>query len=648
MVIPLAFSLIVYSIVGISYIKKSTNDALKEMSLEAAELTADMLDDMIENVVNQIAALGRDPIISDPNASLEARAASIKRYKEQIGFIFSTGFDIRTGYKEDGSKVEQEILSTIANGGTYVTSPYYKANGEFVFDIYVPIYDTYNIYSQGANYQEKILGGYIVEFDPKVLTDALDSAILGNLGIAYIIDKEGITIASTEDYDQVTNQYNTYADYLSTGANKGLALKELDMMEGNSGTYVYDYMNEMWISGYAPIHDLGWSVSVEICQSEFATVIPKATMIYIALGAVLAVVVILLAIMVARELSIPITQVEEQLENLANGNLPKPMTSNTGNEIDSMVECLNKTTIEFTAIMNDISYMLGEMANGDFTVTSQAQEYYVNDFRSINDSLENIKETMAHTLSSIKEAGDQVKTGANQVSDAAQALSQGSVEQAASVEELSATINELYSAVKENTSNAIQASEAGLKATQSVTESNERMEQLMVAMNDIDNKSNEISKIIKTIEDIAFQTNILALNAAVEAARAGAAGKGFAVVADEVRNLASKSAEAAKSITSLIDETTLAIKNGSEISAQTSEAMNAVVVETQKTVDLVNMISKASVDQENAVSQITVGIDQINSVVQTNSATAEESAASSEELNGQATMLDELLAKFRI
>ncbi|MBQ9564095.1 MAG: hypothetical protein IJU98_00775, partial [Synergistaceae bacterium] len=174
------------------------------------------------------------------------------------------------------------------------------------------------------------------------------------------------------------------------------------------------------------------------------------------------------------------------------------------------------------------------------------------------------------------------------------------------------------------------------------------MSDLMTAMRDIENKSQDISKVIKTIEDIAFQTNILALNAAVEAARAGTAGKGFAVVADEVRNLATKSQEASASTATLIEDTVRAVKEGSRLAAETDDALREVVTRAEKVMTAVNLISEATQEQSRDVAQVTTGIDQISSVVQTNSATAEESAAASEELSGQANLLKELVGRFTL
>ena len=236
----------------------------------------------------------------------------------------------------------------------------------------------------------------------------------------------------------------------------------------------------------------------------------------------------------------------------------------------------------------------------------------------------------------------------DQVSSGAQALSQGATEQASSVEELAASINEISNNINQTAQQAQDASDKSMQVGEKAGESNNRMHDMLQAMADINASSGEIGKIIKTIEDIAFQTNILALNAAVEAARAGAAGKGFAVVADEVRNLASKSAEASKNTAVLIENSLQAVENGKRIADETAQSLEVVISDIQEASSLMGSIAKAATDQAESISQITLGIDQISSVVQTNSATAEESAAASEELSGQAQILNELVRKFRL
>lgn len=239
-------------------------------------------------------------------------------------------------------------------------------------------------------------------------------------------------------------------------------------------------------------------------------------------------------------------------------------------------------------------------------------------------------------------------SGSTQVSSGAQALSQGTTEQASSIEELASTIQLISDQVRQNADSALQAQQTIREVGGKLTKSNQEMQGLTEAMGEISSSSSQIGKIIKTIEDIAFQTNILALNAAVEAARAGAAGKGFAVVADEVRNLAGKSSEASKSTASLIEATISAVKGGASLADETAASLLEVVEGTQVIIAQINQIADSSAEQAASIAQVTLGVEQISAVVQTNSATAEESAATSEELSGQAQILKELVGGFKL
>ena len=352
------------------------------------------------------------------------------------------------------------------------------------------------------------------------------------------------------------------------------------------------------------------------------------------------------ALRLIRLLVEPIKEIEGVATQMAAGNFGSQITYESKDELGSLAEQVRKFVDTIQTIIGDQDYMLGEMAKGNFAVEPRVPERYVGDFTAVLNSLTNIKSRLSNVMMQINQSADQVAAGSDQVSSGAQALSQGATEQASSVEELAATIADISSQVTRNAENAKQASQKANTLGVELDEGTRQMNEMTAAMDEIRGKSQEIGKIIKTIEDIAFQTNILALNAAVEAARAGAAGRGFAVVADEVRNLASKSADASKETSALIEDSVRAVENGSRVAAETAKTIMTVAEESRSIVTTIDEIAQASMQQADAVVQVTQGMDQISSVVQTNSATAEESAAASEELSSQASMLKELVGQF--
>lgn len=375
----------------------------------------------------------------------------------------------------------------------------------------------------------------------------------------------------------------------------------------------------------------------------------SATMILlIIISAVALLTTIILAVDVTRRITKPIKEIEAAVKEMAGGNLDVTIAYESRDELGSLSNSVREMTGRLKAIISDEAYVLGELATGNFNVLSRMADSYVGAFQGILEAMRGIKKSLNETLRQINQSADQVASGSEQVSSGAQALSQGATEQASSIEELAATINEISEQVKSNAENAMDVSAKVVQTGRQMAESNGQMQEMIAAMEEISNSSNEIGKIIKTIEDIAFQTNILALNAAVEAARAGSAGKGFAVVADEVRNLASKSADASKSTAALIEASLKAVENGTRIAGQTADFMTEVVEGTKVLTETIDKISEASNAQAASINQVTQGVDQISSVVQTNSATAEESAAASEELSGQAQILKRLVGRFTL
>ena len=351
----------------------------------------------------------------------------------------------------------------------------------------------------------------------------------------------------------------------------------------------------------------------------------------------------------AYSISTPIALCADRLIQLAKGDLKSPIpTINSNDETGLLVKATESITNTLNEIILDINNGLDEMSNGNFNFTRNATDYYVGDFAPITLSMDKIVHSLSTTLSQIKTASEQVNIGSEQVSSGAQSLAQGATEQASSIEMLADTLIDISEQIKNTAEYSSNAKEATDLVNTDINHSNEQMRELTTAMSDIENKSKEISKIIKAIDDIAFQTNILALNAAVEAARAGAAGKGFAVVADEVRNLAGKSAAAAKSTAMLIDETVDSISTGTKVVSATATSLLSVVEKTENVTILVDNIAQFSNKQSEAIDYIRTSMDQISSVIQTNSATSEESAASSEELSSQAAIMTQLVEAFTL
>lgn len=364
------------------------------------------------------------------------------------------------------------------------------------------------------------------------------------------------------------------------------------------------------------------------------------SLLMIIIIAVTVIIALSMGIFISNIISRPINKMVSAANQLALGDV------NVNVEVNSRDE-IGKLAASFEKMIDNIrkqAFAAERIATGDLTIDV--------DVRSENDLLGRKLAEMVHNnneiLSGIAAASDQVAVGARQVSDSSMMLSQGATEQAASVEELTASLEEISAQTELNAKNANQANELAENAKRNAVTGNNQMKEMLHSMEEINESSTSISKVIKVIDDIAFQTNILALNAAVEAARAGQHGKGFAVVAEEVRNLAARSANAAKETTEMIEGSIKKTEGGTKIARDTAEALNKIVVEVEKVAALVNDIAIASNEQAMGITQINQGIMQVSQVVQTNSATSEESAAASEELSGQAALLKETVSKYKL
>lgn len=381
-------------------------------------------------------------------------------------------------------------------------------------------------------------------------------------------------------------------------------------------------------------------------QSGLLSAVGSTEVISVITVLVILVVSILLVLYVMGKIVKPLQVITESSRNLSEGQLDFHIDVHSEDEIGVLADSLNSSVKTLKRYISDISDVLDDMATGNLGRQSSIQ--YIGDFVQIEKSIRDISTELSNTMEQIHASATQVDSGANQVAVGAQSLAQGSTEQSSEVDNLLHMIEQVSEQINSNAESASITTTEADHVGEQISICNQQMHEMANAMDEINSCSGEIQHIIKTIEDIAFQTNILALNAAVEAARAGSAGKGFAVVADEVRNLAAKSADAAKSTTELIEKTLQVVENGSQLTSLTQDSLKSVVEGAGTVTRQIKLINDASKEQETAINRIKDSIYQISTVIQSNSATSEESAAASEELAGQAQILKGLIGKFQL
>ena len=379
-------------------------------------------------------------------------------------------------------------------------------------------------------------------------------------------------------------------------------------------------------------------------QQVYVTVVQVVVIIFVC---IIIVFQAISTLFVRKKVLRPLKLIQGEMTEFSKGNMSATIAMEADtSELGMLVHSVNQMRETLKSLILDIEKKLTQMAQGDLNIQMDVE--YIGDFANIENSIKQISLSLSDALREINIASDQVSAGADQVASGAQALSQGATEQASSVEELSATLQSINEKISQNAQSADSVNELTMATGNKIHESKQKMQDLLNAMEGIKQTSQEIQGIVKAIDDIAFQTNILALNAAVEAARAGSAGKGFAVVADEVRNLAGKSAEASRSTQELIQNSIQAVEHGSVLAMDTSKVLEDTAADAERVVESIKHIAESSAEEAQATSQIALGLDQVASVVQTNSATAEQSAAASQELSGQANMLRSLVGQFKL
>lgn len=452
---------------------------------------------------------------------------------------------------------------------------------------------------------------------------------------------------------------DTQTDTIIGHKDKEITGKKLSEADGSMYTYAAEQIRAgktgltLENNTYIQVENIpgsNWAAVAYVSRTEVLKELLQLTlsMLLIA-GAAIVVLILLIVILVRRMIGIPVKELSRAATRIAEGELEQNIRYQSGDELGVLADDFNRVTVrlrDYVGYINEISEKLREIAGGNLAFTLEKE--YTGEFEKIKTALDEISRELNRTMGQLQASSRDVASGAEQVSSGAVSLSQGSNEQAAEVETLAGHISAVSDSVHKVARGAQEASRISGELKRGLLSSNEKMQNMTEVIQKISDKSTQIHQIVKTIEDIAFQTNILALNAAVEAARAGAAGKGFAVVADEVRNLAGKSSAAARETTVLLSQTVDAMEDGVRAARETAESMMAVVDDADKMSSLVDGIAEYTKEQDASAAEITSGIEQISTVVQTNVATAEASAAASEELSGQAAVLREMVSRFRL
>ena len=511
---------------------------------------------------------------------------------------------------------------------TIISEPYTDIiTGNMVVAVTAPVYDK----------SGKITGITGMDINITALNNMAQQHVIGEKGFAILITRNH-TVLSHQDSAMImknTSEVGLDENIQSSIESQDTAIKE------------YDDRGSKVVGCYTPIGDTGWGILTSLPESELTAKVNGITAKIMTINIFALILMIGALTVLSARITKPLKKLTAVTAELVKGNYDVEIHADSQDEVGDLANGMSVLVDKLRTYMlyiDEISGSLDSFAAGNLNI--DLKQDYSGEFYRLRDSLEKTVAAFSDVIGDITSISSQLASGSMEIANGAQQLANGSSEQSSSIQNLAMNINEITENINSSAEHTTALNSQIAAVGSAAFNSNEQMEQMMDAMNRISSESMEIGKIIKTIEDIAFQTNILALNAAVEAARAGAAGKGFAVVADEVRNLATKSSEAAKNTTALIENSIKAVKDGTDIAEETREALSEVVTAVDESSVMIQSISANALKEAEQISHIRSSVDEISSVVHSNSAAAEESSAASEQLSSLASTLEMISKKF--
>jgi methyl-accepting chemotaxis protein len=607
---------------------KNDMKAMGEIADTALAAEINLLKEQADNLADQFGTVSQ----GDWSKKLKLLDSSLKNTKFQaFGIAGPDGKIISSDQTLNGQDFSQKSCFADSISGKTTISSTETLDNKQVFYVCSPLSSGYGV----------VVG----VLDGLYFSRIIENIVIGKTGNVFMLDKAGTFIANKRP--NLVEERQNFIEKAKTDSSLANASKVYGkMIKGEKGVDKYEYETGARICAYGPVTNSdGWSYGVVAPIKEMTSSIIYTVILLLASSAIMIIAGIIASFVLANRLSNPIKKITGRMELLANGDLESEVyIHNSKDEIGILTRSIADMISSLKSYIQEIAYILQQVSAGNLNVSSNVE--YKGEFIEIQTSLNQITHQLNKAFGDIIVSASQVSSSSEQVAESSQQLSEGATRQASSVEEIAATISDISHHIRSNAENAKKAGTMSLHAVEQVSSGQQEMERLVSAMTEISETSAEIGKIIKVVEDIAFQTNILALNAAVEAARVGEAGKGFAVVADEVRSLAGKSADAARDTTALIEKSIEAVKNGNEIALETSHSLEQIVTSTREVSELVNEISGRSSEQSEAVSQLKSGMEQVSGVVQSNAATAEESAAYAQELSGQSLIMTDLVSRF--